>query len=151
MASRSEKSALIAYVLWFFFFTLLLHRIYLRRYVGILIMWAFLIILAVIGTRIMQAGVDLGTQIIESPEPPATDRHRARQLVAIVEDARATDEETKDALGALIEIAERNGIAVPEFETSTRVVPFLAGTCLLWWLIDAFLIPGMVRRCNEGG
>ena len=151
MVSRSEKSTLIAYLLWFFSFTLLLHRIYLRRYVGVLIMWGFLVILAFIGTRIMQAGVDLGTQIIESPEAPAPDRHMARELVSIVEDARSTDQETKDALGALIEIAERNGIGVPEFQTSTRVVPFLAGTCLLWWLIDAFLIPGMVRRCNEGG
>ena len=151
MVSRSEKSTLIAYLLWFFAFTLLLHRIYLRRYVGVLIMWGFLVILAFIGIRIMQAGVDLGTQIIESPEAPAQDRQMARELVSTLEDVRSTDQETKDALGALIEIAERNGIAVPEFPASTKVVPILAGTCLLWWLIDAFLIPGMVRRCNEGG
>ena len=75
----------------------------------------------------------------------------ARELGSILEDARSTDQETKDTLSALIEIAERNGIAVPEFQTSTMVVPILAGTCLHWWLIDAFLIPGMVRRCNEGG
>lgn len=117
----NKKSKLVAYLMWFFLGAFGAHRFYTRRTTSALIQLALWVGAMVLYWFSMQPVFDY---IAQNPDAAT----------------KTDDPAVKDAMGQLM---------MQVFQSPL----FLAGVALavifaIWWLVDAFLIPGWIRRHN---
>jgi TM2 domain-containing membrane protein YozV len=117
----NKKSKLVAYLMWFFLGAFGAHRFYTRRTLSAVIqlaLWIGAMVLYFLAMRPFLDYVAQNPQAAENVEDPAV----------------------KEALGQMMaEIFQS-----PMFLAGVA----LAAIFFIWWLVDAFLIPGWIRRHN---
>lgn len=122
----NKKSKLVGYLLWAFLGGFGAHRLYTRQFKSGLAMLALLVAGYGLMMRamwpMMQAGIDAAKQAAESGQP--------------VDPAHVP---TPDA--AAVEAMVQ--------DPTYLVGMVLLGIFAIWWIVDAFLIPGWIRRHNE--
>lgn len=122
----NKKSKLVAYLLWLILGGFGAHRLYTRRFLSGLAQFAIIAVgyglMFYTMWPMMQAGLNAAKTAAETGQPvdPATMPHP---------DAAAVEAMVQNPL-------------------------YLAGVALMliwfvWWIVDAFLIPGWIRRHNE--
>lgn len=117
----NKKSKLVAYLMWFFLGAFGAHRFYTRRTlsaVAQLLLWVGAMVLYYMAMKPMFDYIVANPEAANNPEDPAV----------------------KDAMAQ---------IAIQAFQSPL----FYAGVGLgiaffIWWIVDAFLIPGWIRRHN---
>jgi TM2 domain-containing membrane protein YozV len=119
----NKKSKVVAYLLWFFLGALGAHRLYMRRIksgLAQLAMWVGAMAIVIYAMSSVMAAVPVATTADGQPADPAAAEEAA---VAAVQ-----------ALGS-----------DPTYLTGLA----LLGVFSIWWIVDAFLIPGWIRGHNS--
>lgn len=118
----NKKSKLVAYLLWFFLGAFGAHRFYLRRAKSALLqlaMWIGAAVMYFLAMRPMFDYIAANPQAANNPEDPAVQEAMAK-------------------------------IALEAFQSPIFYGAIALGIAFaIWWIVDAFLIPGWVRRHNE--
>lgn len=118
----NKKSKAVAYLLWFFFGVFGAHRLYMRQFksgVVQLLSWVGAMGAWYMTMRPMLDVVAANPEMASNPEDP----------------------KVREALAPIMAEAFQS----PAFYAAIA----LAAVLTIWWIVDAFLIPGLVRRHNE--
>lgn len=118
----NKKSKLVAYLLWFFLGAFGAHRFYVRKTLSAvmqLALWIGAAVLYFFAMRPMFDYVAANPQAASNPEDPAVQEAMSK-------------------------------IAIEAFQSPIFYGALALGAIFaIWWLVDAFLIPGWIRRHNE--
>lgn len=125
-----KKSKVVAYLLWFFPALIGIvggHRLYTRQFKS----GAAMLVAAIVGSALYLRGLwPVLTQSFDAA------RHAA-ETGQTVDPAAIAQPDEAALIAAMQDPLTLLGIA-------------LLGIITIWWIVDAFLIPGLVRRHNEG-
>lgn len=119
----NKKSKLVAYLLWFFLGVFAAHRFYLRQYRSAamqLSLWIAALVLYFMALKPLF------------------------ELAAANPEAATGDPETL-AQNPAVQAAAEQVFTSPMFYGCVAV----GAVATIWWIVDAFLIPGLVRRHND--
>lgn len=118
----NKKSKLVAYLLWFFLGAFGAHRFYARRALSAVIqlaMWIGAAVMYFFAMRPMFDYIAANPQAANTPDDPAVQEAMAK-------------------------------IAMEAFQSPIFYGAVGLGLIFaIWWIVDAFLIPGWIRRHNE--
>lgn len=139
---RMGSTKLASYLFWFFFGVYGIHRFYngaIKTGVALLSMHLIgVIILISAAVSIMASGINLSTfgEYVECIEDNPHDYQDVCE-----------EEYRKEFEGQFRQNWGEDGPDIPV--VSLTIGGVLFGGTILWWLVDAFLIPGLVRRKNR--